>query len=40
MKIFLVVSLNPMKRFDFETCQPNSLPNSNFKLNHVRVNPK
>jgi hypothetical protein len=34
MKIFLTVSLNSIKQFDLETCEPVSLP---FELNRVRI---
>jgi hypothetical protein len=37
---FFVVSLNPIKRFDLETCQLDSFPYSSFELNRVRVDPK
>ena len=40
MKIFLAVSLNPIKQFDHETCQPNSLSISSFKLNRMGADPK
>jgi hypothetical protein len=40
MDIFLVVTLNQIKWFDLETCQPDSLSSSSFKLNHVGANPK
>ena len=40
MKIVLTILLNSIKRFDFETSKPNSLPSSSFKLNGVRVDPK
>ena len=40
MKIFLAVSLNPIKQFDLENCQPNSLSISSFKLNRMGADPK
>jgi len=40
MKIFLIISFNPIKQFDFETYQPDFLSSSNFKLNRMKVNPK
>jgi hypothetical protein len=40
IKIFLIISLNPIKRFNFKTCQPDFLSNSSFELNRIRVNSK
>jgi hypothetical protein len=40
IKIFLAVSLNLIKQFNFKTCQSTSLSNSSFELNHVRSNSK
>jgi len=37
---FLVVLLNSIKWFDFETCQPESLPNSSFELKGARADLK
>jgi len=37
MMIFLAVSLNLIKWFDLETCQPNSLSSSSIELNRMLI---
>ena len=40
MKVFLVVSLNLIKRFDLKICQLDFLSNLSFKLNRMEADPK